>query len=119
VSADQVERKLAAIFAADVEGYSRLMGVDEVGTLRTLTAYRVVMDGLIARHRGRIVSTAGDICSPAARFRLGAELSPVSALNAHKSSRPSAMALRNRAQICRYKGSMEAVSTGENLPVCA
>jgi class 3 adenylate cyclase len=38
----RVERKLSAIFAADVEGYSRLMGRDEVGTLRTLTAYRVI-----------------------------------------------------------------------------
>jgi hypothetical protein len=38
-----VDRKLAAIFAADVEGYSRLMGRDEVGTLRTLTAYRVIV----------------------------------------------------------------------------
>jgi adenylate cyclase len=60
VSADQVERKLAAIFAADVEGYSRLMGIDEVGTLRTLTAYREIIDALIARDRGRIFNTAGD-----------------------------------------------------------
>jgi adenylate cyclase len=57
---DQVERRLAAIFAADVEGYSRLMGIDEVATLRALTAHRAVMDGLIARHRGRIANTAGD-----------------------------------------------------------
>jgi adenylate cyclase len=56
----RVERKLSAIFAADVEGYSRLMGRDEVGTLRTLTAYRVIVDRLIASHRGRIFSTAGD-----------------------------------------------------------
>src|SRR6201988_3428264 len=56
----RVERKLSAIFAADVEGYSRLMGLDEVGTLRTLTAYRVIVDRLIASHRGRIFSTAGD-----------------------------------------------------------
>jgi class 3 adenylate cyclase len=55
-----VERKLAAIFAADVEGYSRLMGLDEVGTLRTLTAYRVIIDRLIGSHRGRIFNTAGD-----------------------------------------------------------
>jgi hypothetical protein len=55
-----VERKLAAIFAADVEGYSRLMGQDEVGTLRTLTAYRAIVDRLIASHRGRIFNTAGD-----------------------------------------------------------
>jgi adenylate cyclase len=60
VTADQVERKLTAIFAADVEGYSRLMNIDEVATLRTLAAHRVLMDGMIARHRGRIVSTAGD-----------------------------------------------------------
>jgi TolB-like protein/class 3 adenylate cyclase len=55
-----VERKLSAIFAADVEGYSRLMGLDEVGTLRTLTAYRAIIDPLIASHRGRIFNTAGD-----------------------------------------------------------
>jgi adenylate cyclase len=60
LEAHSVERKLAAIFAADVEGYSRLMGLDEVGTLRTLTAYRVVIDHLIASHRGRIFSNAGD-----------------------------------------------------------
>jgi hypothetical protein len=60
VSADQVERRPAAIFAADVDGYSRLMGIHDVGTLRTLTAHRAVMDGLIARHLGRIFNTAGD-----------------------------------------------------------
>jgi adenylate cyclase len=60
LEAPSVERKLAAIFAADVEGYSRLMGRDEVGTLRTLTAYRVIIDRLIASHRGRIFNTAGD-----------------------------------------------------------
>ncbi|HKA56736.1 MAG TPA: adenylate/guanylate cyclase domain-containing protein [Candidatus Binatia bacterium] len=56
----RVERKLAAILAADVQGYSRLMGEDEVGTLRLLTAYRAVTDDLIQHHRGRIVGTAGD-----------------------------------------------------------
>jgi adenylate cyclase len=60
VEAHSVERKLAAIFAADVAGYSSLMGRDEVGTLRTLTAYRVITDRLIASHRGRIFNTAGD-----------------------------------------------------------
>jgi class 3 adenylate cyclase len=60
LEARRVERKLSAIFAADVEGYSRLMGLDEVGTLRTLTAYRVIIDRLIASHRGRIFNTAGD-----------------------------------------------------------
>jgi TolB-like protein/class 3 adenylate cyclase len=60
LEAHSVERKLAAIFAADVEAYSRLMGLDEVGTLCTLTAYRVIVDRLIASHRGRIFNTAGD-----------------------------------------------------------
>ena len=56
----KVQRHLAAIFAADVEGYSRLMNADEVGTLRTLTAHREVMDRLIDEHGGRIANTAGD-----------------------------------------------------------
>ena len=60
MEAPSVERKLAAIFAADVEGYSRLMGRDEVGTLRTLNRYRPIIDPLIASHRGRIFNTAGD-----------------------------------------------------------
>ena len=57
---DPVERKLAAIFAADIAGYSRLMGRDEIGTLARLKAYRAVVDDLIASHRGRIFNTAGD-----------------------------------------------------------
>ncbi|MGF9764414.1 adenylate/guanylate cyclase domain-containing protein [Microvirga sp. 0TCS3.31] len=56
----KIERRLAAIFAADVAGYSRLMSQDEVGTLRTLTAHRQIMDRLIAEHGGRIANTAGD-----------------------------------------------------------
>ena len=55
-----MKRRLAAIFAADVEGYSRLMGSDEVATLEALTTRREVLDGLIAAHGGRIVNTAGD-----------------------------------------------------------
>jgi adenylate cyclase len=58
--AQPIERKLAAIFAADVAGYSRLMGRDEIGTLRMLGAHREIMDRLIAEHRGRIANTAGD-----------------------------------------------------------
>jgi adenylate cyclase len=57
---DRIERKLAAIFAADVAGYSRLMERDEAGTLRALTTHREVMDRLIGEHRGRIANTAGD-----------------------------------------------------------
>src|SRR6516165_1329993 len=56
----EVSRKLVAVFAADVEGYSRLMGADEVGTLMSLTERRAILDKLIGRHRGRIANTAGD-----------------------------------------------------------
>jgi len=55
-----VKRRLAAIFAADVEGYSRLMGTDEVATLEALTERREILDSLIATHGGRIANTAGD-----------------------------------------------------------
>ena len=55
-----VTRKLAVILAADVAGYSRLMAADEEGTLAALNARRQVIDELIARHRGRIFTTAGD-----------------------------------------------------------
>jgi class 3 adenylate cyclase len=64
MEARRVERKLSAIFAADVEAYRRLMGRDEVGTRRTLAVYRVIIDRLIASHRGRIFSTAGDAFLP-------------------------------------------------------
>src|SRR5438874_11284471 len=56
-----VERRLAAVLAADVAGYSRLMGVDEVGTLAVLKAVRgELVDPEIAEHKGRIVKTTGD-----------------------------------------------------------
>jgi len=55
-----VSRRLVAVFAADVEGYSRLMGADEVGTLKGLTERRAILDTLIGHHRGRIANTAGD-----------------------------------------------------------
>src|SRR5947208_8083815 len=55
-----IERKLAAIFAADIAGYSRLMARDEVGTLARLKSCRAIIDDLIASHRGRIFNTAGD-----------------------------------------------------------
>jgi len=56
-----VERRLAAILVADIEGYSRLMGADEVGTLSALKALRRdLFDSAIAAHHGRIVKTTGD-----------------------------------------------------------
>ena len=56
----RVGRRLAAIVAADVAGYSRLMGLDEVGTARTLRGHRKVTDALVAKHGGRVVKTTGD-----------------------------------------------------------
>lgn len=61
MAGDRVERRLAAVLAADVAGYSRLMGVDEVGTLAALRMHRCeVIDPAIASHKGRIVKTTGD-----------------------------------------------------------
>jgi adenylate cyclase len=57
----RVERRLTAIFAGDVAGYSRLMGVDEEGTLARLNAHRrEFLDPKISEHRGRIVKRTGD-----------------------------------------------------------
>ena len=55
-----IGRRLAAIFAADVAGYSRLMGHDEVGTLRALSAARATLGRFIAEYGGRLVNTVGD-----------------------------------------------------------
>src|SRR4030095_8673972 len=55
----RVGRRLAAIVAADVAGYSRLMGLDEVGTARTLREHRKVTDALVAKHGGRLVKSTG------------------------------------------------------------
>jgi adenylate cyclase len=53
-------RKLAALLSADVEGYSRLMGVDEAATVHTLTVYRAVIQTFVQQHRGRVVDSPGD-----------------------------------------------------------
>ncbi|HLG45135.1 MAG TPA: adenylate/guanylate cyclase domain-containing protein [Reyranella sp.] len=60
MEAPPLERKLVAILAADVEGYSRMMEIDEEGTLAILSAHRIITDELIAQHGGRIFNTAGD-----------------------------------------------------------
>jgi class 3 adenylate cyclase len=54
------ERRLAAIFAADIAGYSRAMHADESGAMRALQAMRMIVDRLILVRRGRIANTAGD-----------------------------------------------------------
>jgi adenylate cyclase len=58
---ERVERRLTAILAADVAGYSRLMGEDEAGTLARLRTHRrELIDPKVAEHKGRIVKTTGD-----------------------------------------------------------
>jgi class 3 adenylate cyclase len=57
---ERVQRRLTAILAADVAGYSRLMGLDEAGTARTLHEHRAAVDPTVARYGGRIVKTTGD-----------------------------------------------------------
>lgn len=61
MTGERVERRLAAVLAADVAGYSRLMGADEIGTLAALNAIRrEIVDPEVAKHKGRIVKTTGD-----------------------------------------------------------
>ncbi len=60
MAGQSVSRKLAAIFAADMVGYSRLMEADEDATIRTLDTYRQVVEGLVENHRGRVFGSAGD-----------------------------------------------------------
>jgi len=60
MTTQEVKRKLTAILSADVKGYSRLMGEDEVGTIRTLNIYKEVMANLIQQHHGRVVDAPGD-----------------------------------------------------------
>ena len=60
MEAPPLERKPVAIVAADVEGYSSLMSIDEEGMLATLSANRAMTDALVVQHGGRICGTAGD-----------------------------------------------------------
>lgn len=60
MNTENYKRRLAAIFSADVVGYSRLMGEDDTATVKTITAYREVMATLIKQHRGRMVDSPGD-----------------------------------------------------------
>jgi len=60
MTTQEVKRKLTAILSADVKGYSRLMGEDEVTTLKTLSAYRDVMRNLVQHFNGRVVDISGD-----------------------------------------------------------
>jgi class 3 adenylate cyclase len=79
MSVNPVKRKLAAILAADVVGYSRMMGADEEGTMKVLSAHRSMIDGIIVFHEGRIINTAGDsvlaeFASPTQAVRCAVEI---------------------------------------------
>jgi len=60
VEPKRVTRKLRAILSADVQGYSRLMGDDEVATVKTITEYREIFSSIVAQHNGRVVDSPGD-----------------------------------------------------------
>ena len=55
-----ITRRLIAILSADVKDYTRLMSQDDVGTIRTVTAYKEAMETLIRRYRGQVVDATGD-----------------------------------------------------------
>ena len=60
MNSQKVKRKLSAIFSADVKGYSRLMGEDEILTVRTIEDYRKTMAAIIQQHHGRVIDSPGD-----------------------------------------------------------
>ena len=76
---DRVERRLVAILAADVAGYTRLMSADEEATLVALTAAREIIDGLISDYLGRVFGSSGDsviaeFASPVEAVRCATEI---------------------------------------------
>ena len=107
-------RKLAAIFAADVVGYSRLMGDDEVGTLQRLTACRTILDGQIAAYHGRIFGSAGDSVVadfPSAVDALGCAVAVQAAIAKDNAARPANEQMRFRIGV--HLG--DVIVQGENL----
>jgi adenylate cyclase len=60
VTEERAKRKLTAILSADVKGYSRLMGEDEVSTVKTLKGYREIISSLVQQYRGRVIDSPGD-----------------------------------------------------------
>jgi adenylate cyclase len=75
MEAPHLERKLVAILAADIEGFSSHMERDESGTLTVLSNHRLIIDASIAEYGGRITSTAGDsVLAEFAKRRFGYQL---------------------------------------------
>ncbi|MCH7776977.1 MAG: adenylate/guanylate cyclase domain-containing protein [Gemmatimonadetes bacterium] len=94
-----MERRLAAILAADVVGYSRLMEADEEATVRTLSTYREIIVGLVASHHGRVFGSAGDsviaeFASPVEAVRCAADIQRE--LEAHNVDLPEDRRMRLR-----------------------
>ncbi len=106
--ADQnVSRKLAAILAADVAGYSRLIGTAEEETVRRLNTYREVIVDLIVNHQGRVFGSAGD--SVVAEFA-----SPVEAVSASCAVRNSgSTSIRTRTCRDATRGHASAFAVSE------
>jgi len=99
VASERVERRLAAILAADVVGYSRLMEADEEATVRTLSTYREIIEGLVERHHGRVFGSAGDsviaeFASPVEAVRCAVEIQRE--LEAHNVDLPEDRRMRLR-----------------------
>jgi adenylate cyclase len=103
MSGERVERRLAAILAADVAGYSRLMGLDEAGTLARLKALRRdLIDPEIAEHMGRVVKTTGDgllIEFPSVVEAVACAVAVQQSMGLHNSSTPADQRIEFRVGI--------------------
>ena len=111
---DRVQRKMAVILAADVAGYSRLIGEDEEATLAILGAYKEIIDRLVAKHDGRVFGSAGDsivaeFASPVGAVRCATEIQ--FELGRHTAEIPEPSRLRFRMGI----NLGDVVVEGENL----
>ena len=111
---DRVKRRIAAILAADVAGYSRLIGNDEELTLSTLKKCRKIIDGLIAHHEGRIFGSAGDsivaeFASPVEAVRCATEIQL--AIHEHNVDLPEPCRMRFRIGV----NLGDVVADGDNL----
>ncbi|MGE0822344.1 MAG: hypothetical protein AB7P18_09515 [Candidatus Binatia bacterium] len=115
-----MQRKLAAIFSTDVQGYSRLMGENEEATIRTLTAYREVMTRLIQQHRGRVVDAPGDNLLAEFASAVDAVLAAVEiqhelqARNTRPPAQsPDALSHRSQRRRCRGRGRADLWGRGQ------
>ena len=121
MSGERVERRLAAILAVDVAGYSRLMGEDEEGTLAALRAVRRELgDPKITEHRGRIVKTTGDgllveFASVVDAVRCAVEVQRTASTTlANSTRRPSPVILTMRPRCSTILGSPTSRRTARN-----